>query len=484
MPDWFAVDRAGLAALLERRGKGFVLLELIQNAWDEKTSTVSISLTPIPGRPAARLIVEDDSPEGFADLTHAFTLFAPSTKLAQAEKRGRFNLGEKLVLSLCLWAEIISTKGGYRFDDEGRHTLRRNRDAGSLFTAEVRMTRQEVDDALSLVRSVIPPSDVATYLNGAELPHRSPVHTFEATLASELDDGEGRLRPTKRRTRVAVHEPAQGETPMIYEMGIPVVESGDRWSVDIGQKVPLNMDRDNVTPAFLRHVRTLVLNEMHAKLTDEEATGTWVKEAIADPRVGPKAVVDVVAKLYGEDAVVFDPSDPEANRIATAQGRTVIPPRAFSREAWDNIRSTGVVLPAGRVTPSPKILSSPDGVPPVPEAEWSDGMRRVAAYTRRFSKAVLGFEVAVEYALMGRMDNGGDALAFYGSRTLTYNLRRLGRRLFDEPIDHANLLRLDAIIIHELGHEIASNHLDERYYHALCDLGAKAKAHAREIGTP
>jgi hypothetical protein len=35
MKNWFEVDRQGLARLLERKGKEFVLYELVQNAWDE-----------------------------------------------------------------------------------------------------------------------------------------------------------------------------------------------------------------------------------------------------------------------------------------------------------------------------------------------------------------------------------------------------------------------------------------------------------------
>jgi hypothetical protein len=31
---WFDVDKQGLAKLLERRGKAFAIMELIQNAWD------------------------------------------------------------------------------------------------------------------------------------------------------------------------------------------------------------------------------------------------------------------------------------------------------------------------------------------------------------------------------------------------------------------------------------------------------------------
>ena len=38
------------------------------------------------------------------------------------------------------------------------------------------------------------------------------------------------------------------------EMGIPVVPVDEnlRWHVDIGQKVPLNIERDNLTPSYLR----------------------------------------------------------------------------------------------------------------------------------------------------------------------------------------------------------------------------------------
>lgn len=479
--NWFEVDRAGLGALLERRGKWFALLELIQNAYDEPgVTTVSVLLDPIPGRPAAHLVVEDDSADGFADLTHSFTLFARSTKIGNAEQRGRFNLGEKLVLAICEEAEVLSTKGGYRFDAEGRHSLRRRRERGSVFSAVIRMTRTEIAEAMDHVWAVIPPAHITTTINGTKLTHRSPFHSFEATLDTEIADDEGQLRKTRRRTTISVYEPRPDEDASIYELGIPVVDNGDRWSYDIGQKVPLNMDRDNVTPAYLRHIRTLVLNEMHQHLTGEEATGTWVKEAISDPRVGAEAVTAVVHKLFGERAVIFDPSDPEANRIATAQGRTVIPGGAFSREAWANIRSTGTILPAGRVTPSPQVLTSPDGVPPIPRDQWSEGMTRVAAYTQRFSKAALGFEVCVEFTTVGTMNNGGCASAFYGGRTLTYNLRRLGRNFFDTP----DTERLDALIIHELGHENAKNHLDEGYYRALCELGAAAKANAREIGTP
>src|SRR6187401_1293124 len=100
MKNWFDVDKQGLAKILERKGKEFALFELIQNTWDEPGVTkVSVTLD-YQGRNKARLMVEDDAPEGFKDLSHAFTLFADSAKKTNPEQRGRFNLGEKLVLPI------------------------------------------------------------------------------------------------------------------------------------------------------------------------------------------------------------------------------------------------------------------------------------------------------------------------------------------------------------------------------------------------
>src|SRR5213082_726033 len=140
MKNWFEVDRQGLAQILERKGKEFVLFELIQNGWDEPGVTkVSVSLE-YRGRNKARLVVEDDAPEGFKDLSHAFTLFADSAKKANPEQRGRFNLGEKLVLAISHEVTIRTRKGGIRFDADGRHNLRSKQPVGSRIECLLRMT--------------------------------------------------------------------------------------------------------------------------------------------------------------------------------------------------------------------------------------------------------------------------------------------------------------------------------------------------------
>jgi hypothetical protein len=467
MPEWFEIDRRGLGQVLARRGKAFAVFELMSNAWDEPgVSSVEVTLDPIPGRAAARLRVLDDAPEGFARLDFAWTLFAPSPKKDQAAVRGRFNLGEKLVLALCAWAEIVTTTGGVRFDDEGRHRLRRKRQAGSLFEAELRMTREEIEECAAAIRQLIPPAGVVTTFNGRKLAHRPTVVEFEAVLPTVLADAEGFLRPTKRTCRVVVYDAAAGETPSLYELGIPVVETGDRWNADVQQKVPLNLERDNVPPSYLRLLRTLVANHTAQLLTQEDAGSTWVQEALGDDRVEPEVVERALTKLYGRKRVAYDPSDPEANKIATSRGYAVVHGGAFNRRQWRQIRRAKALPPAGQVTPSPKVLLGPDAKPPIPPDQWTPGMQRLASYTRALGLELLGFEPTVEF-----QDQANEHQAWWGDRTITFNLRRLGR---DWP-DLATQAAVDALLLHEFAHDRVGDHLDRAALDEVARLGARLR---------
>jgi hypothetical protein len=483
MTQWFDVDKAGLARLIARRGKRFVVFELLQNCWDQQVNHVHLSLEKLPGQRMVTISVEDDDPDGFKDLTHAFTLFAPSTKLDDPEKRGRFNLGEKLVLALCDEAEIITTTGGVRFDAAGRHRLRRTRDKGSLFVGRLRMTNEEFDDCVDGVHTLLPPPGIATTVEirtrqgvastSVELVERRALAARTVALPTEIADADGVLRRTNRNTLMSIYEPKPGEVGTLYEMGIPVVETGDAYHVNIGQKIPLNFERDNVTPAYARTVHTVTLNVMHDQITNADiANSAWVRNALGDRDVAPAAVQSMVKLRFGDKAVTYDPSDPEANKLAIVAGYHVVHGNQLSKAEWENVRRTDLLPAAGKVTPSPKPYSDDPDAPMVKvidPADMTEAEVLVLTTVRRVTKAMLGFEPSVQL-----VSTSNNFAAAYGGRCLDLNQRRLGKAWFQDCFEQGRLTeRAIALLIHECAHEYSDDHLSRAFYDALCTVGAK-----------
>ena len=467
---WFEIDKEGLARLLERKGKSFAVLELIQNAWDENVTTVTITLVPA-GRGKATLTVTDDNPEGFKFIEHAYTLFADSTKKSDPEKRGRFNLGEKLFLAVCDEATIWTTKGLVTFDKSGRTLDKKDkREFGTKITATVRLNVDEQKEVARLVHTLIPPAGITTTFNDEILLPREPVRRFQATLPTELEDPDGVLRPTRRQTTVELFDPEGVEEPHIYEMGIPVCEHDGRWHVNVMQKVPLNFNRDNVTPAYLRQLREAVLNESFDLLTQDDAHKPWVAEAL--PKASDEALQRVVTERFGEKVVIFDPSCPEANKRATEQGYAVIYGRQLPSEVFGRVKQMGLAQPSGQHAElRGDIQFSADGKDyRIPTEKWTDGMRKVASYTVALAEELLGYTIQVDIARypFGAAKNCG---AHYGERHITYNLTTLSHAFFDS----GDAQRVDALIIHEFTHAKVADHLSDAFINECCRLGAKIR---------
>lgn len=473
----FEVSRKGLGDLLERRGREFAVLELLQNAFDEPGVTkVALTLQP-ESRGYHRLVVEDDAPEGFYDLSHAFTLFAPNRKRANAEKRGRFNLGEKLVIAICREASIVTTSGGVAWNGDGRRSLRTRTDVGSRFEGSIRMNRDEGARALDAAQKVIVPDGVSLAINGRPVTSMIAERTIEVTLPTEYADDEGVMRPTRRKTTVTIYEPGAYE-PMLYEMGIPVVESGLPWHVDIGQRVPMPMDRDNVSPAYARKLRAAVLNEMHRELPKDAAGEGWVKDALASGDLSEQAINTTLDKLVGPKRVIRDPSDPEGTKRAMAEGYAVIEPRTFTRDQWKAIKDVGAAKPAGQVTPSkrPKFANPGDPNatdPTVPPKEWTDDMLCVVKWIERLGAKLIDMPLEVDI-VRSRSNMGYQAWFRAGeprmlvTAKLTLNLQCLGHKWFRQVNEDTV-----SLVIHELGHQYSGDHLSKAYHDALCQLGAR-----------
>jgi hypothetical protein len=473
---FFEVDRAGLAALQARRGKGFIVLELLQNALDEDVSEVQLELAPVPGRPLVRVRVSDDSPEGFRELAHAYTLFADTRKRADALKRGRFNLGEKLVLACCETARIETTSGTVSFDAGGRHEQpRRRRDRGSVFEGILRMTRAELTDALAQAESVLVPEGVTVTINGRALEARTPLREFDAALPTEVQGSDGAMRRSERRCRVRLLAPLAGERPHLYELGLPVAGIPGRWHLDIGQKVPQGMERDAVSATYVRRVLTAALGVAHDLLEPEDARAEWVGESLGTGKLPAAAVESIVTGRYGELCVSADPSDPEGTKLATSRGFVVVPSGAFTSTQWEAVRTAGALKPAGQVTPSPRPYSDDPDAPvrrELPDEQMTAGMQSVAALVERLVPRLLGETVRVDVVFID--DAAVPARAVFGRRNdrrclFEFNVAHLGASFFDGIPARGKVISL---VIHELGHWWSGDHLAEAYHAALCELGA------------
>jgi hypothetical protein len=469
------VDRAGLGRQAEEHGKGRLIGELVQNALDEPGVTqIAVALALVPGRPLADLTVEDDSPEGFRDLAHAYTLFAPSYKRGNPEQRGQFNLGEKMVLAACEQASISTTKGTVLFTDEGRiEKPRGKRERGSVFQGRIKLTREEYPGVCDYLRSLLLPDGVVVTFNGDRLLPRKPLRVFETSLETLVADEQGVMRPRQRKTQVGVYEALPGEVPSVYEMGLPVVETGDRWHVNVGQKVPLNRDRDNVKPSFLQAVRVAVLNAAYDLLAvEEEATAGWCKLAGSDPHCSDDPIKHLIRLRFGEQVAAPDPSDTEAMKRFQAQGGTIVV--GLSKGEWANVRRSGAVLPAGQICPTAKPYSTDPDADPVtiiPEEKWTEGMKNIAGYAVFLARALM--QVSLTVSVVHTTNN---FRACYGSGRLDLNLLRLGHKWFEQGASED----VDALLIHELGHEYSGDHLSSEYHDALCKLGAGLKKLALE----
>jgi len=478
----FEVDPKGLRKLLAGRDYGFIINELAQNAFDEEGVTdLTIEVRPIEGKRQVQVLVSDNSPNGFRRLSDAWTLFAESYKKGNPLQRGRFDLGEKLVISLCKRAEIVTTTGAVRFENNKRSTLRRKREQGTLVSLWVPATKAQHEELLTAAHRLIPPTGVTVTLNGENLHTTRPIHTFKAKLPTVNVDEEGQLRPSERIAEVQVYE-AEESGAWLYEMGIPVVPIKATWTLDVQQKIPLNMDRDNVTASFRRKLYAHTLNAMAQDLPKEDAAKPWVVEGTGAKEIEPEAMSTVFDKSMGEKRVIYDPSDPEANMTAVSKGHTLVRGNQLSEGQRRNMRrfrdaGRDPLPPAGRVCPTGRPYSDDPNAPMVeviPPSKYTERQKKVVAMAKYVFGQIVNEEVSTQNGKLSvRIVNTTNSFAAcFGSGRMDLNVMRLGHSFFNGTDQHS-LERVLRIFVHEFAHHYSGNHLSEAYHDGLTRLGVR-----------
>jgi hypothetical protein len=452
MKEWFSVSTKGLRQLQEGKPKTFILRELVQNAIDENISACDVSIGK-EGR-KIKLTITDDSPEGFRDISHAYTLFADTYKRRDPEKRGRFNAGEKDAFSVCDQVKLTTTKGTIIFDNSGRHSSRTKTTKGTTIAVEFMGSQEDMAEMLEYARILLVPNGIRFTVNGEQIAGRKPLKTTNTELSTEYEQ-DGTFRKTVRKTAVEIH--SKVGKAYLYEMGLPVCEIDCQFSINVMQKVPLGMDRETVPQAYLQDVFAEALNMTHELVEPAHASDMWVREATRDERASPEAVDSVIHKRFGEKVCIANQFDPHSIDEALSHGYKVVSGSELSKEEWANIRNAELMKSSSELFGMNSVSA--------PEVEPTADMRKVAELAKKIAKKILGINISVRFVKHNQM-----VTAQYDCtrKTVTFNTAKLGSRFFKEPVS-APVLNL---IIHEIAHH-KGMHTEQAYHECLTKLGAE-----------
>jgi len=453
---WFEVSKEGLKALQDGKSKTFIMAELIQNALDEDVKNIIIETAYY--RNLATISVEDDSPTGFKDIRDAYTMFAPCYKRPNPEKRGRFNAGEKQVFAISKNAMIETTSGTVIFDSKGRHNKRSKRKVGSKITVQVAMTKKEYQEILDYVKLLIMPTTVVVKINGNLIKSRKPDRKFTATLQTEYLKGD-KFAKTNRKTNVELYDPEHtNDMAYIYEMGIPVCKIECEYSVNVNQRIPMGMDRDMVSQAYLKDLFAEILNHTYDELTNDNASNTWVRIGMSDDRVSGVAVKQVISKRYGDNALTYTVGDAISNDDAIANGHRLVHGAEMSKEEWDNIRKHDILNSTADVYGK--------GSCDYWDCEITEKMAIVSRLAKKIARLTIGKDnLKVRFI---ECDTKNTPSATFGMDGLTFYVSNLGKDWFNNPLRESVI----DLIIHELGHN-GGHHTEVGYHKTLTKIGAK-----------
>lgn len=471
------VDLDGLARQWAHKPKHFIADELISNAADMPgTTSIVVTIKPLQGSRNYSIVVEDNHPTGVSDIDALTVMFVDSEKKDKAAVSGRFNIGEKLVLAFSKYFRLDSTSGGIEMDGEDFKRLRTKTAQGTRVECHVQMTREEAEAIIKHCEMIIPRTGQKVFINGCDLGTALPRSILAQVKAEKLPIPLARtmhadMEIVYRDAMVNIYEPKDGETPMLYELGIPVCPSEGKYHYDVQQKVPLPWDRDNVPAAYLRALHAVCLNALASTLSQEDMTTAWAKQATEDKRVEPEAVKEYMEKKHGKDAVRFDPSDPESARTAMAAGKPVIYGGSESSVTWEKATEAGATPKASVQFGTPKPYGD-EGKPVTfyEDAELTSSMKDFRNFAFFLAKELMGVTVQIKFV----RERNKDFRACYNKGMLGRSVHffvghpNMGKKWFE------NFVRQDVLnlLIHEFGHEYGG-HLTEAFDDGMSGLGSK-----------
>ena len=438
--NWFTFSKEGFEILQQSRPKASVAKELVSNAFDAGAN-VKVSVKVVPD--GVMLLVEDDG-DGFSTVSHAWDVYAANyTRRGDPEVSGRFNLGEKELISLSRWAKITTVGTTVLFREDGKRVVTKNRrKRGTKVEVLMPWTREDATDVVEGLKLIIPRNGRKYRVNGELVETPTILVEWVASLRTVLQSAPNQpMRETTRKTVMEIFAPKEGESAMLCELGVPIQPIESLFSANVRQKVPLTPNRDTVRESYLKRIYTEILNATHELMPPEEFAETWVRTGIEDDRVSADAVHAVVKHRYGgADKVMFASNSRQANVDAMDEGKTLIHSRQLSAGERERLRDVGGIQSAYQVYGHPVDVTAivpPESIPR-PE-EFCKWVRELAAEVGLYPTIIFINDRGARMAACCTMNSENPML--------TFNIARLYQSWFT-----GRGSKQVKLLIHELAH--------------------------------
>ena len=468
---WFELHEEGWRRQNRARPLGALVREALQNAFDHRAGRVEVSLT------ARAVAIEDDAPGGLAQDEYAFQVFL-GEKDTPPTWRGRKGRGLKELIASGDEARVETVGRTLRFDAAGRHVEPNARARGTRIEISRHTGERELEAARRLLRLTIPPPGTVLRVAGREV--RMP-RLFCAVPDCPLDTVDirrGAEHVVERRVRVDLYRPRAGETPHLFEMGLPVEPIRLPWHADVQQRIPLAAERDAARDPYKGELAAIVFEALAPELDRRSLEGPWVMDVLANFQLDPEAVEAWAARVFPRNAVLSQDSrtDDEARQL----GAKVVDLRGMPRTAVEQI--------AAVMEGAEDYVLRLRGPPRERQVNLGPVGERFAGFARWLARELTGRDVTVRF--FEREVRPGthqeDASFDAVRRELRVNVR--GRARLEDPLDAVTL----GILLHELAHDATDEHdfvflrrfeaLAGRALRHFADRAAELEPFRREAG--
>lgn len=455
--DLFVVDAEGLAELQLGRSPFSLAKEPVSNSFDEESVTKCSVIIEKRGHELAHLSYFDDG-KGFAEIKDSWTMYRTTYKRERPDLRGRFNLGEKEILSVANHAVVKSSGWYVEFSKKGREVRKLSKrdwgtlEGGTIIELWINWTQDEVEETVKKLKQINPPEKVTYTVNGERVPTRKIYKTIpDVKLETVLLDKTtvpAVMRHSQRQANVNLYNVypysnvlPKDEHPILFELGIPIQEIDCPFHIDVQQKVPMNPNRDTVKDTYLQDLYAETLNAIVDELTEEQVSEKWIRIALEDSRCTGETAKKVRDKRYGEKAVLWS-SDTQANERAVAEGWTIIHPKTLSSAEREKFEDAGLKH-------SSDMFGTPSGGEEI-LVERTEGMKKIEKFAIELSKKYVELGILPVPVVITFYRSMTDSAAARGDGySIKFNVFRLGKAWFEREINPDVV----GLVIHELAHK-------------------------------